>query len=99
MPCSRQPLNTMTALSFLGESTKLIGMLPSSMAAPAGSSRTPVGSGDVERAILQQGLTDLLLFQVHDLKKQQVSQTLLQDGAFHVAAADRRAARPGGRSH
>src|SRR5229473_5647147 len=52
MPCSRQPLSTTTALSFSGVSTRLIGKLPRSAASPAGSSRTPVGSGEVKSGFL-----------------------------------------------
>src|ERR1700722_10629094 len=52
MPCSRQPLSTTTALLFSGVSTRLIGKLPRSTASPAGSSRTPVGSGDVKGGLL-----------------------------------------------
>src|SRR6266478_1624461 len=52
MPCSRQPLSTTTALSFSGVSTRLIGKLPRSTASPAGSSRTPVGNGEVKRGFL-----------------------------------------------
>src|SRR5580658_8837894 len=48
MPCSRQPLSTTTALSFSGVRRRLIGKLPSSTASPAGSRRTPVGSGEVK---------------------------------------------------
>src|SRR6266567_4671684 len=52
MPCSRQPLSTTTALFFSGVSTRLIGKLPRSTASPAGSSRTPVGSGEVKSGFL-----------------------------------------------
>src|SRR5580700_3733321 len=52
MPCSRQPLSTTTALSFSGVSTRLMGRLPRSTASPAGSSRTPVGSGEVKSGFL-----------------------------------------------
>src|SRR5580704_16150086 len=52
MPCSRQPLSTTTALSFSGVSTRLMGKLPRSTASPAGSSRTPVGSGEVKSGFL-----------------------------------------------
>src|SRR5712692_11927113 len=52
MPCSRQPLSTTTALSFSGVSTRLIGKLPRSTASPAGSSRIPVGSGEVKSGFL-----------------------------------------------
>src|SRR5580700_787943 len=52
MPCSRQPLSTTTALSFSGVSTRLMGKLPRSTASPAGSSRTPVGSGEVKSSFL-----------------------------------------------
>src|SRR5689334_15199788 len=52
MPCSRQPLSTITALSFSGVSTRLIGKLPRSTASPAGSSRTPVGRGEVKSGLV-----------------------------------------------
>src|SRR6266568_698812 len=48
MPCSRQPLSTTTALFFSGVSTRLIGKLPRSTASRAGSSRKPVGSGELK---------------------------------------------------
>src|SRR5947207_2185309 len=52
MPCSRQPLSTTTALSFSGVSTRLMGKLPRSTASPTGSSRTPVGSGEVKTGLV-----------------------------------------------